>query len=101
MSGPLRPHGGNLAGLAVETSEAPLPGCNPPWWRAEAAVRASHAACESPTEALALERGERLALLCPCPCHHGGEVPMPYRPARGPNAEAGRPPRASRRVIPW
>lgn len=86
-----RPHGGDLAGLPLEVSGTPLPGCNPPWWATQAEVRASHGRCRTPEEALDVEAGRRLLLACPCVCHAGEEPPMPYRPAPGPNALAVRP----------
>jgi len=85
------PHGGDLAGLPFEVSGTPLPGCNPPWWLSDAEMRAHHALCVSPEEALDLETGRRLMLACPCDCHTGAEPPTPYRPAPGPNYEAVRP----------
>lgn len=86
-----RPHRADLADLPLEVSGTPLPGCNPAWWSSEAAARASHARCVSPEEALDVEVGRRLMLACPCVCHEGGDPPMPYRPAPGPNAIAIRP----------
>lgn len=96
---PLPRHGGDLAALRLEVSGTPLPGCSPPYWLSDAAVRASHRRCRSPEEALAVESAELVALVCPCACHGGDPPPVPYRPAPGPNALAVAPYLAERR--PW
>lgn len=91
MTARSRPPRDDLAGLPLEVSGTPLPGCNPPWWLSDAAARARHASCVSPEEALDIETGRRLMLACPCVCHTGADPPMPFRPAPGPNYEAVRP----------
>lgn len=92
-------HGPDLAGLPLEVSGTALPGCAPPWWLSDAEMRASHARCVSPEEALDVGRGIRVALACPCVHHAGEDVPIPPRPVPGPNALAARPWLEERR--PW
>lgn len=93
-------YGPDLAGLPLEVSGTPLPGCTPPWWLSAAEMRASHARCVSPEEALDVGRGVRVALVCPCVHHAGEEVPIPERPPLGPNVRAVAPWVASMRAYP-